>query len=124
MPPVIFVSPDGRTEKKTPIEHIHYILQPSIWYTDMRPMVSDHNKALAKKTLCLNDPKTSRWAPTNYKWDYKIKLLNYNLIYPFIRPFIGEVPELRLYTTSEKGPSCFSRQLTKEMHLSENEHGT
>ena len=54
----------------------------------------------------------------------KVKLLNYNLIYPFIRPFIGEVPELRLYTTGEKGPSCFSRQLTKEMHLSENEHGT
>ena len=80
MPPAIFVSSDGRTEKKTPIEHIHYILQPSIWYTDMRPMVSDHNKALANQyslsnqNSCLNDPKTSRWAPTNYKWDYKVKL--------------------------------------------------
>ena len=71
MPPGIFVSSDGRTEKKTPIEHIHYIYCNHPFGIP----ICNHNKApanqysLSNTNSCLNDPKTSRWAPTNYKRD-------------------------------------------------------
>lgn len=85
MPPGIFVSSDGRTEKKTPIEHMtsHYItihcnhpfgIPICIpWYPTTTKLLPT-NTLYPTKTLCLNDPKTSRRAPTNCKWNYKVKL--------------------------------------------------